>query len=126
MLITSGADINAEGCSSGWEFVFHFPNRSAQAVYSLESSDPERSDAALRLKWRLSPRRDIKGEDARLPLQFTDSPEAVQQLSRMGVDWIAGDPDMTLSTKRLPSGEAVWIVESYGKELTTPFVTPSP
>jgi hypothetical protein len=42
----------------------------------------------------------------------------------MGVDWIAGDPDMTLATKRLSSGEVVWVVESYGKEFATPFVTP--
>ena len=124
MLITSGSDIDAEGRSGRWEFVFHFPSRSAQAVYSLESSNPELGDAGLRVRWRLSPRRDVTGEDAGLPLNFTDSPEAAHQLSHMGVDWIAGDPDMTLATKRLSSGEVVWVVESYGKEFATPFVTP--
>ena len=124
VLITSGSDIDAEGRSGRWEFVFHFPSRSAQAVYSLESSNPELGDAGLRVRWRLSPRRDVTGEDAGLPLNFTDSPEAAHQLSQMGVDWIAGDPDITLATKRLSSGEVAWVVESYGKEFATPFMTP--
>lgn len=122
LLITSGTDINAEGRSGTWEFVFHFPAPVAQGVYSLEPRDPEVSDSDLRLRWRLSPRPDVKGNDAALPLDFTDSPEAVRDLNRAGVDWVAGDTDMTLATKRLPSGEVVWVTESYGKEFATPFV----
>ena len=84
ILITSGSDIDAEGRSGRWEFVFHFPSRFAQAVYSLESSNPELGDAGLRVRWRLSPRRDVTGEDAGLPFDFTDSPEAAHQLSPYG------------------------------------------
>lgn len=120
--ITSGTDISAEGRSGTWEFVVHFPARLAQGVYSLEQRDPEGSDRGLRMTWRLSPRLDVKGEDVALPLDFTDSPQVVQDLNRAGVDWVAGDSDMTLATKRLPSGEVVWATESYGKEFTSPFV----
>jgi hypothetical protein len=45
LLITSGSDIGAEGRSGTWEFVFHFPARFAQGVYSLEPRDPEGSDS---------------------------------------------------------------------------------
>lgn len=121
VLITSGSDINGEGLSSRWEFVFHFPDQLSQAVYSFESGDPEVSDSPLHLSWRLSPRPGAKGDEAGLPLDFTDSPEAARRLSDRGLDWIAGDPDITLATKRLSSGKAVWVVESYGKELTVPF-----
>jgi hypothetical protein len=124
LVITSGTDINAEGRSGTWEFVFHFPARAAQGVYSLEHRDPEVSDGDLRMTWRLSPRPDAKGDDAALPLEFTDSPEAVRDLNRAGVDWVAGDADMTLGTKRLPSGEVMWVTEAYGKEFVTPFVVP--
>lgn len=119
--ITSGTDITAEGRSGTWELVFHFPARIAQGVYSLEHRDPEVSDGGLRMRWRLSPRTDVKDEDAALSLEFTDSPEAVRDLDRAGADWVAGDPDMTLATKRLPSGEVVWATESYGRELATTF-----
>jgi hypothetical protein len=126
LLITSGTDISADGRAGTWEFVFHFPARVAQGVYSLEPRDPEVSDGGLRMKWRLSPRPDAKGEDAALPLDFTDSPQAVEDLNRAGVDWVAGDTDMTLATKRLPSGEVVWVTESYGKEFATRFLPPTP
>jgi len=121
LLITSGPRIDAEGRSEGWEFVFHFPDRSAQGVYGFEPLDPERSEGGLRMIWRVSPRRHLRGEDAALPLDFIDSPDAARELSRMGVDWVAGDPDMTLAAKRLSSGEAVWAVESHGKEFAIPF-----
>jgi hypothetical protein len=125
LLITSGTDISAEGRSGTWELVFHFPARFAQGVYSLEHRDPEVSESGLRMRWRISPRPDVKGEDAALPLEFTDSPEAVRDLSRAGVDWVAGDADMTLASKRLPSGEVVWATESYGKEFATSFAVSS-
>lgn len=56
-----------------------------------------------------------------MPRDFIDSPDAVRELTRAGADWVAGDSDMTLATRRLPSGEVVWTTESYGKEFATPF-----
>jgi hypothetical protein len=123
VLITSGSDINAVGLSGSWEFVYHFPDRSAQAVYSIEPEDPETDDGRLLVKWRVSPRPDAQGTPAALPLDFIDSPEVACHLAGLGVDWIAGDPDLTLATARLASGEPVWAVESYGQRYTTPFVT---
>lgn len=121
VLITSGSDISAEGRSGTWDFVFHFPARLGQGAYSLEPLDPDASGSGLRMTWRISPRLDVKGEDSGLPLDFTDSPEAVRNLTRAGADWVAGDPDMTLATRRLSSGDVVWATESYGKEFATPF-----
>ena len=122
VLITSGSDINGKGLSGRWEFVFHFPDRLAQAIYSFELIDPEFSDSPLRLRWRLSPRSDAKGHQKGLPHNFIDSPEAANRLSEIGLDWVAGDPDITLATRRLPSGEVVWVTESYGREWTVPFL----
>jgi len=125
VLITSGPRIDGEGRSDGWEFVFHFPDRNAQAVYTLEPVDPERSDGGLRLRWRISPRQHLKRADEGLPLDFIDSPDAARELTRMGADWVAGDPDMTLVATRHSSGESVWTAESSGKQLTTPFTAPA-
>lgn len=122
LLISSGTDINADGRAGTWHFVFHFPARLAQGAYSLEQRDAEVDDSGLRMTWRVSPRIDAKGKDAALPLDFIDSPKAVRDLGHAGADWVAGDPDMTLATKRLPSGEVVWATESYGKEFVTPFL----
>lgn len=124
LLITSGPGIDGEGRSDSWEFVFHFPDRSAQGVYGFEPIDPERSQGGLRMRWRISPRRDLKGAGDALLLDFADSPEAARELGRMGVDWVAGDADMTLAARRLSSGETVWVVESNGKEYRTPFARP--
>jgi len=44
-------------------------------------------------------------------------------MARTGADWITGDPDMVLATRRLATGELVWVTESYGEEFTAPFAT---
>lgn len=121
VLISSGFDINSEGRSFHWEFVFHFPDRSAQAVYSFAGGNRELSGTVPSVEWRISPRRDAEVERASLPLDFTDSPAAVRELGRVGVDWEAGDSDLTLATKRLSSGEVVWAAESHGEIFTIPF-----
>jgi hypothetical protein len=124
VIITSGTSIDAEGRANTWEFVYRLPDRAAGAVYSFEPVDPEANDGILRLKWRISPGANAGAADAALPAEFVDSPEAAGALGAMGVDWISGDPDLTLATKRLPTGQVVWFVESYGKEYTIPFVSP--
>jgi hypothetical protein len=123
LVISSGFGINAEGRCIRWDFVFHFPDRSAQAVYSFEPEDPESSGSPLLVKWRVSPRPAAKGRQAGLPFAFTDSPEAARRLADQGVDFVTGDSDLTLATDRLSSGEIVWVVESDGRVHTTPFVT---
>jgi hypothetical protein len=121
VLITSGFGINSAGRSFHWEFVFHFPDRSAQAVYSFAPGDPDLSGSVLQVEWRLSPRSDFSREQAGLPPDFTDSPEAARELAGVGVDWVAGDSDLTLATKRLSSGEVVWTAESHGEIFRIPF-----
>ena len=100
--------------------------RLAQAVYGLQPTDPEATGSPVRLTFRISPRPDAEGKGAGLPLDFVDSPDAVRELTRAGADWIAGDPDMTLSTRRLRTGKMVWVTESYGKEFVTPFLVEGP
>jgi hypothetical protein len=64
--------------------------------------------------------------DAALPVDFIDSPEAARELSAQGIDWVAGDPDMVLTTRFTPSGDAVWTAWSYGEAHDTPFIAPGP
>lgn len=123
VVITSGTSIDAEGRANTWEFVFHLPDRKAQAVYTFESTDPERSDSHLRLAWRVSPRGE--GVSSSLPLDFVDSPDAARALGAQGVDWVSGDPDLTLSVRAPAGGVAAWTVESYGQTYTTPFAPPA-
>lgn len=121
VLVTSGTDVTIEGRSATWEFVYHFPARMGQGSYSLEPVGYETSDSPLRLAYRLSPRGDARSEREGLALDFIDSPQAARNLAELGADWISGDPDMILATKRLPSGAIVWATESYGMEYTTAF-----
>ena len=120
LIVTSGTDVTADGRARTWEFVFHFPARRAQGVYSLVPANMDRPGRALRLDFRLSPRPDADAGPG-LPLDFVDSPAAAHALTLAGVDWTSGDPDMTLATKRLGSGEVVWATEAYGRMFTTPF-----
>ena len=56
-----------------------------------------------------------------LPFPFTDSPEAVRTLADQGEDLISGDIHLTLQTRMLSTGEAVWWSMAYSVEYTTPF-----
>ncbi len=56
-----------------------------------------------------------------LPLEFRDSAEAVKALARQGADFLSGDGHMTLSTKVLPNGTAVWHTTIWDKPYETPF-----
>ncbi len=145
-LVTSGQDINHEGRALLWEFFFDFPRRRGSGVFSVLLSSQEEIDqapmcmlthvrpaypdtgfmpqlkrdpanrATLERAWDKS----VQGKKA-LPLSFRDSTEAVADLQRQGVDWIAGDTSMTLTSKVLPGGQVVWSTISWDKEYQTPF-----
>lgn len=146
VLVTSGQDINHEGRALLWEFFFDFPRRRASGVFAVRlRSDEEVDDGPMCIETHLRPaypdtgfmprlKRDrasrgyleqawIKSVEAKrgLPLSFRDSPEAVQELATQGVDWIAGDTSMTLSSKVLATREIVWSTVSWDKEYHTPF-----
>ncbi len=48
-----------------------------------------------------------------------DSPEAVAEFSRRGVDFVAGPSDMKLESRVLASGDARWVTYYSDWELTT-------
>lgn len=145
-LVVSGQDINYEGRALLWEFFFDFPRRRGSAVFAVRlSSEDEIDQAPMCIEAHVRPaypdtgfmpqlKRDRATRSAleqawdksvqakkALPLSFRDSPEAVADLQRQGVDWIAGDTSMTLSGKVVETGRAVWSTFSWDKEFQTPF-----
>ena len=118
-LVTSGEDIGADGRSLRWEFLFAFPSRQAGGLFGVEPCDIEASETALCLTSEVYP--GVPAFEQPLPLDFKDSPEAVAEMARAGVDWVAGSTRMTLASRRLPGGSLVWCTEMFGKEYTTPF-----
>ncbi len=146
VLVTSGQDINYEGRALLWEFFFDFPRLRGTGNFSIQLSSEEDIDLGPKcIETRVRPaypntgfvpqlKRERASRDYMerawdksvqakqgLPLSFRDSPEAVRDLIRQGVDWIAGDTSMTLSSKVLASGDIVWSTVSWDKEYHTPF-----
>ncbi len=123
-LVTSGEDIDAEGRSARWEFLFDFPSRKALGMFGIEPCDIEASETALCLTIDVSP--GVPSFEQPLPLEFKDSPQAAAELAMAGVDWVAGSTRMMLASRRLPGGKLVWYTEMFGREYTTPFPNTPP
>ncbi len=122
-LITSGLDINSQGCSRTWEFIFIMPNRKATIMMSL-GPDPYAADidhSAPLLTQRINQATPIKAQQPIFPVSFQNSPEVVAEFSSQGVDFVAGPSDMKLEGRLLPSGEAVWVTFYRDQEFTTSF-----
>ena len=148
-LVTSGEDIDHRGRASVWEFFFDCPRREAHGIFTVEPCNVEDEPFSCCLRTKLRPKPGLTGIAAQLveslkhdraalaylrrgwreaearqpvlPLDFRDSPEAVRALADQGADWISGSTSMTLSSKRLPSGELVWSTLMYDDEFQTPF-----
>ena len=124
-LLTSGLDLNSAGLSFTWEFGFELPATGQYALLGIVPSGegPSIDTDALVLEQRLQPLRRMPAV-ARpvLPTDFTDSPEAVAEFTRQGIDFVSGRSEMSLSARVLPSGEAVWVTEDWHAERTVPFV----
>ena len=148
-LVTSGEDIDYRGRATVWEFFFDFPRRNGLGIFAVKPCQVEGEPGPCCLQVAVRPkhretgiaarlveslrhdraalayvRRVWREADARepvLPLDFRDSPEAVRALAEQGADWISGSTSMTLSSKRLPSGELVWSTLMYDDEFQTPF-----
>ncbi len=148
-LVTSGEDIDHRGRATVWEFFFDFPRRQAQGIFSVTPRDVEVEPSRCCLRAVVRPKhretgiaaqlveslkhdraalayvrrvwREAEAREPVLPLDFRDSPEAVRALADQGADWISGSTSMTLSSKRLPSGELVWSTLMYDDEFQTPF-----
>ncbi len=146
---SSGEDINHLGQASTWNFIFTFSRLRAHGGFTIEpcsgieGAGPGPGCLAIHIKTMDREFVGDKGQrppderafvrwlqrswDERdrvtvgLPLEFRDSPEAVEALARQGADWIAGGIHMTLSSKVLPNDEIVWITDHHGQELRTPF-----
>ncbi len=147
-LLTAGERINGEGLSDLWELFYMMPNARAKATLGVgidEHCDPDEEWEQRFLFEDVRPfahhepgnilRRLIRGgafdvraqwrqeleRHAPLPLPFRDSPEAVRTFIAQGEDFFSGDIHLTVQTKTLATGEAVWWSMAYGVEYTTPF-----
>ena len=149
-LVTSGEDIDHRGRTTVWEFFFDFPRRNGLGIFAVKPCDVEEEPSPCCLRAKVRPKyyrdtgiaaqlverlkhdraalayvrrvwREAEAREPVLPLDFRDSPEAVRALADQGADWISGSTSMTLSSKRLPSGELVWSTLMYDDEFQTPF-----
>ena len=145
--IGSSEDINHEGRASSWEIQVFFPNRSANGEFIVEPlpDDPDLHHLQLRSRITVDEPKGIASELLRrleknrkgleyvraqwkksersrpiLPTDFIDSPEAVRFLAGSGVNWTSGSSS-TLTSRVLPSGEAVWSTVVHNREFCTPF-----
>ncbi len=147
-LMSAGERINGEGGSDLWELFYMLPNARARASFGVgidEHCDPDeeweqrylfesvrpfahynpddilehliRSGAFdVEAQWRQELERHTS-----LPFSFRDSPEAVRTFIVQGEDFVSGDIHLTLQTKMLATGEAVWWSMAYSVEYMTPF-----
>lgn len=147
-LITAGERIDGKGLSDLWELFYMLPNARARATFRVgidEHCDPDEEweqrflfeDVRpfahhkpgdilgrlirvgafdVRAQWR----RELE-RHAPLPVSFRDSPEAVRAFIADGENFASGDIHLTLQTRTLATGEAVWWSMAYGIEYTTPF-----
>ncbi|MFO7556918.1 MAG: hypothetical protein R6W88_17100 [Desulfobacterales bacterium] len=126
ILITSGTDIQRDGRSFTWEFLFHLPNRKARLLSSLGPSEasPDQEQAPVVMVNRVTQsteKKPVRG----LPFEFRNSPEVVEELSLSGVDFVAGPTDMKLEARILSTGEAVWMTYYWSEERLVAFQTPA-
>ena len=122
-LITSGLDMNHEGRSRTWEFIFLLPQRNLTVMFSLEP-DPQSADvdgSPCILTQRINQASATDATRPAFPDRFRDSPDAVAEFSAQGVDFVSGPSDMKLEGRMLPSNEAVWATFGWDREHTTSF-----
>jgi hypothetical protein len=121
VFVTSGTDIRTDGKSFTWEFLFALPGRHASILlsYGPPESCEDVDIAPVAVVMRVSV--DSRPPQRVLPFNFRNSPEVVDELSRMGVDFVAGQTDMKLEGKCSPDGEPQWITYSWGKQIAVPF-----
>ena len=120
--IGSQEGITPEGGSYGWDFFFEFPRRRGFGDFDVHLCPGDEDDEGpWCLDMRVRPLRPSEAAAPALPLEFRDSAQAVHALTAQGVDFIAGDSHMTLSTKALPNGRLVWHTISWDKPYDTPF-----
>lgn len=121
VLVTSGTDLQADGRSFTWEFLFHLANRKVRLLLTYEPADsaaePDGQPVAQVRRINPAPEQQV----AALPLAFRDSPEVVAAFSRGGVDFVAGPGDMKLEAKVSATGQAVWVTYYWDGEHGTPF-----
>lgn len=146
--VSSGENISYLGTASSWEWVFLLPNRRARALFRTELRlDPQTglpdanylverimpfpeagavvaqmrgagtmTDATINQAWQ----QELLARPP-LPIPFRDSPEAVQSLSAQGADFVDSDDPLSLTSKLLANGDAVWSVLIEDDEYQTPF-----
>lgn len=121
ILITSGTDIRSDGKSFIWEFLFSLNSRQARVLLTYGPSDDavDIESASIMLVKRVSKATDRSV--LALPFDFRNSPEVVEELSRSGVDFVAGPTDMKLEAKVSAEGKPVWVTFFWGEERTVPF-----
>lgn len=122
-LIASGLDMNHEGRSRTWEFIFLLPQRNLTVMFSLEP-DPQSADvdnSPCILTQRINQASSVDANRPVLPDRFRDSPDAVAEFSSHGVDFVSGPSDMKLEGRMLPSGEAVWTTYYWDREHNASF-----
>lgn len=122
ILITSGTDIRPDGRSFTWEFLFQLTSRKARLLLSFEPSDtaPDPEQAPIMMVKRIMHFTDQKPALG-LPGEFRNSPEVVEELSRSGVDFVAGPTDMKLEARFVSTGQAAWVTYFWGEERAVPF-----
>ncbi len=122
-LITSGLDMNGEGLSRTWEFIFYLPGRDVVVMLSLEPDHecPNVDRAPCIMTQRRRPADTLDAERLPLPECFRDSPDVVSEFSARGVDFVAGPTDMKLESRMLREGEGVWVTYYWDQEYTTSF-----
>ena len=122
-VVTSGLDVNFEGRSRTWEFIFFLPGRSETALVTLEA-DPMNEDvdsAGCILTRRLQPASPQDGKKTQFPVPFRDSPEVAAEFSAQGADFLSGPTDMKIEGRILPDGKAVWVTCCWDREYLAPF-----
>ncbi|MCP9887407.1 hypothetical protein KBY96_05580 [Cyanobium sp. ATX 6A2] len=121
VLVTSGTDIRTDGKSFAWEFLFDLPGHNASILlsYGPPENCQDVDSAPVLVVMRVS--MTSRPPQRVLPFDFRNSPQVVDELSRMGVDFVAGQTDMKLEGKCSAEGEPQWITYSWGKQIAVPF-----
>ncbi|HXG61335.1 MAG TPA: hypothetical protein VNO22_08175 [Planctomycetota bacterium] len=123
--VASGEDIDAQGRSSRWWFLFHLPNGRKLASYELAPARDWNGD--LPIPYELEERLRPAGAGTRpaLPIPFRDSSEAARALAAQGLDFAAASTSMALSARATGTSEPQWEIQAVGRTYRTPFGTVS-
>ncbi|MFA5027237.1 MAG: hypothetical protein WC713_05130 [Candidatus Methylomirabilota bacterium] len=122
-LITSGLDLDRQGCSRTWDFLFYLPNRTLTMMLSLEP-DPQSEELEIGPVIVTTRTHKASSSDSARPAfpdRFRDSPDVVAELSAHGVDFVAGPSDMKLEGRMRSSGDAVWVTYYWDQEFIAAF-----